>query len=287
MYLDYYGLTKEPFHITPDPSFFFLSPGHREALAAVAYGIDQRKGFVLLTGEVGMGKTTVLRTYLEQVDRTHLDCFYLFDPFLSYDQLLRLLLHEMRFETGNRPTPWLLQWFRWLLIRRYRAGRNVAVIIDEAQNMPTETLEALRLLSNLETNTDKLLQIVLVGQPELDHKLQQYNLRQLRQRIALRTTLRPLTPDESLEYLHHRAREAGADLEKLFAPAGIKRIVRHARGFPRTLNILCGNSLAAGFGVQQRPVPKQIVEEVIRDLDGGVRPTRRRPFLSRLAWRSR
>jgi general secretion pathway protein A len=287
MYLDYYGLRKEPFHITPDPSFFYLSPSHREALAAIAYGIEQRKGFVLMTGEVGMGKTTVLRTYLEQVNRMFLDCIYVFDPNLTYTQLLQLLLHEMRFETGSRPAPWLLQWFRWLLIRRHRAGRNVAVIIDEAQNMPAETLEGLRMISNLETTTDKLLQIVLVGQPELEQKLALHSLRQLRQRITLRATLRPLSCDESVGYLRHRVREAGGEFSELFTGGAVKRIVRHARGIPRTLNIVSGNALVAGFGAQKRPVTSGLVREVIQDLRCRPQQAYLRTVLSRLAPRSR
>ncbi len=268
MYLGFYGFAKEPFNITPDPEFLYFSPSHKEAFAAVTYGVANRKGFVVLTGEIGTGKTTILRTYLDRIDRNAVECIYLFDPNLSFSDLLELLLREMGHEVTQREAAWMIQWLHWSLVRRFQAGRNVAVIIDEAQNMPVETIEQLRVLSNLETTKEKLLQIVLVGQPELNKKLDLESLRQLKQRIAVRATLMPLTRAESLDYLRHRVEQAGGKLDEVFAPAALKAMVRYAKGIPRKLNIVASNALLAGYGGQRRPVTVRVVREVIADLEG-------------------
>ena len=269
MYLEFYGLTKEPFHITPDPDFLFLSPSHKEAFASIAYGVEKRKGFVAVTGEVGTGKTTVLRSYLEQADPGQILTIYLFNPDLTFDDLLRLLLAEMwvdKKDVGD--TAELLDCLQKALICQYEKGRNVVLIIDEAQNMPVDTLEKLRMLSNLETTKDKLIEIVLAGQPELERKLASYALRQLKQRIAVHTTIRPLTRAESTAYIRHRTTLAGGNPVHLFTPAAISAIVRRAKGSPRTINILCDNALVTGFGYERRPVTLKIVREVASELLG-------------------
>lgn len=268
MYLGFYGLTREPFNITPDPEFLYFSPSHKEAFAAVTYGIANRKGFIVLTGEVGTGKTTVLRSYLDKTNRDLVECVYIFDPNLSFPNLLRLLLHEMGHEVAEREATWMLQWLHWSLVRRYQSGRNVAVIIDEAQNIPVDTLEELRMLSNLETTKEKLVQIVLVGQPELKKKLDLLSLRQLKQRISVRATLQPLTREESLEYLRHRIECSGARLDDVFAPSAVKAMIRYGKGIPRRLNVLASNALLTGYGSQRRPVTARIVREVIAELEG-------------------
>ena len=274
MYLGYYGLAREPFNITPDPEFLYFSPSHKEALAAVTYGVAKRRGFIVITGEVGTGKTTILRAYLDRVNRQEVDCAYLFDPNLTFPQLLQVLLRELGHDAAERDAAWMIQWLHWSLVQRFRAERNVALIIDEAQNMPVETLEQLRMLSNLETAKEKLLQIVLVGQPELDRKLALDSLRQLKQRIAVRTAIQPLTREESRDYLRHRIEQAGGRLEEAFAPAAMNAIIKCGKGIPRTLNIIAGNALLAGFGSQQRPVPARIIREVVADLEG----SRHRPL---------
>jgi len=279
MYLGFYGFAKEPFNITPDPEFLYFSPSHKEAFAAVTYGIENRKGFIVLTGEVGTGKTTILRSYLDRADRDEIECVYVFDPNLSFPDLLRLLLHEMGHEIAQREATWMLQWLHWSLVRRYQSGRNVAVIIDEAQNIPVETLEQLRMLSNLETTKEKLVQIVLVGQPELKKKLDLESLRQLKQRIAVRATLQPLTREESREYLRHRVEQASARLDDVFAPAAVKAMVRYGKGIPRRLNIVASNALLTGYGSQRRPVTARIVREVIAELEG----TSLRPWMKWVA----
>ncbi|MFM1919903.1 MAG: hypothetical protein RLZZ303_1537 [Candidatus Hydrogenedentota bacterium] len=267
MYLDFFGLEREPFHITPDPDFLFPSPSHKEAFATVMYGVQQQKGFVVVTGEVGTGKTTVLRAYLQKLKDTDIQPIYVFDPHLEFEELLEAILAELGAPSDAGHTQFSrLQWLRHYLIDAYSNGRSVVLIIDEAQNMPVETMEKLRVLTNLETTKDKLLQVLLVGQPELEEKLGLHQLRQLNQRVAVRATLRPLGDEESTDYIKHRVRQAGGVPETIFTPASLKAIVRHAKGNPRVLNITCDNVLAAALGAQQSPITPALVREVLRDL---------------------
>ncbi len=200
MYLDFYGLSKAPFQITPDPEFLFLSPSHKVALGAIIYGIEDRQGFVTITGEVGLGKTTILRSYLERVDPQQLRTICIFNANTSFEGLLKTIYAESDLEYTSEALFDTVKQLHQTLIQEYRQGRNVALIIDEAQNMPLEALENLRLLSNLGTATEKLLQTVLVGQPELEHLLNSNELRQLKQRLVIHETIEPLTTKESLAY---------------------------------------------------------------------------------------
>jgi len=272
LYLSYYGLNKEPFHITPDPDFLFESPSHREAYATIAYGVARRKGFVAITGEVGTGKTTVLRAYLNSLDAAQIQTVYIYNPDLSFDELLRTLLTELGEEPGDETTDGILRKIQFKLISLFEQNRTLLLVVDEAQNMPIDTLEKLRMLSNLETSKDKLIQIVLVGQPELDEKLNLYKLRQLKQRIAVRAALRPLTAGESVEYIRHRFEYAGGQFEGILEASALRKLVRHAHGSPRSLNILCDNVLLAGFGADQRPIGAALVHEVAYDMGGLVKP---------------
>ncbi|MBE7558917.1 AAA family ATPase [bacterium] len=268
MYLSFYNLRKEPFHITPDPAFLYLSRGHKEALGAVIYGTEQRKGFVAITGEVGTGKTTVVRAYLERIDRTRVRPIYIFNANLSFKELLSTILMELGVEAGSDNVHAMVHRLHEVLIEEFRADHNVVLIIDEAQNMPIKTLENLRMLSNLETTQDKLLQIVLVGQPELEAKLNLPELRQLRQRIAFRAKIAPLSARDSYEYINFRLEKVVLSREPLFTKTALRRIVDYAQGSPRVINILCDNALIAGFGSQTKPVTAQIVKEVIADYEG-------------------
>ncbi len=270
MYLDFYRLNREPFHITPDPDFLFPSPSHNEALASIVYGVEKRKGFVALTGEVGTGKTTILRAYLRREEGTDIRPIYLFHPDLSFRDLVIKLSRELGLETGESSTSELLECLQGQLIDEYRENRTPVLIIDEAQNMPIETLEQLRMLTNLETSKDKLLQVVLVGQPELEEILDQHSLRQLKQRISVRSTIQPLTPTEAAAYVRSRVERAGGEAKYLFSDSAIKEIVRLSNGIPRTINTLCDNALIAGYGMQQRPVPPKTVREAGRDLQMNV-----------------
>ena len=274
MYLDFYRLNREPFHITPDPDFLFPSPSHNEALASIVYGVEKRKGFVALTGEVGTGKTTILRAYLRREEGTDIRPIYLFHPDLSFRDLVMKLSRELGLDTGDASTSELLESLQGQLINEYRENRTPVLIIDEAQNMPIETLEQLRMLTNLETSKDKLLQVVLVGQPELEEILNQHSLRQLKQRISVRSTIQPLTPAEAAAYVRSRVERAGGEPRHLFSDSAIREIVRLSKGIPRTINTLCDNALIAGYGMQQRPVPPKTVREAGRDLQMDVGPNR-------------
>jgi general secretion pathway protein A len=268
MYLPFYKFQHPPFHTTPDPEFLYLSPSHKEALGSIIYGIQERKGFIAVTGEVGLGKTTILRSYLSQFDDAQNKIVYLFNPHLSFKELLKAILRELNQEVVGADELELVSRLHGVLVDQYRQGKTVIVLIDEAQNMPVATLESLRMLSNLETTKDKLIQIVMVGQPELDELLEQYDLRQLNQRIAVRATIVPLSKRESYEYIRHRLARAGSRRTKVFTNRALGRIVREAKGNPRRINILCDNALVTGLGYRRKPVTARIVKEVIADLDG-------------------
>lgn len=268
MYLDYYGLQREPFNITPDPDFLFLNESHKEALASIVYGIEKRKGFIAITGGIGLGKTTIVRAYLESKDDGHLKIIYVFNANISFKGLLKTIYQELELEDDNLDIFETVNRLHLTLISEYEAGNNIVLIIDEAQNMPVETLENLRMLSNLETSTDKLIQIVFIGQPEFDSLISRPELRQLRQRIAMRTVIHPLNNRESVEYITHRLNRGGLKGELPFTIPALQAIVKGAKGVPRTINIICDNALIAGFGCDQRPVGLKIVKEILSDFGG-------------------
>jgi general secretion pathway protein A len=269
MYLKYYDLEAEPFNVTPDPDFLYLSPSHREAFASLVYAVENRKGFVALTGEVGTGKTTVLRAYMRHIKKKPIRAVYLFNSNVSFDHLLETLLHELGVKVKNKTGAWMLPWLQWFLVQLFQKGFNVVLVVDEAQNMPVDTLEKLRVLSNLETTKDKLLQIILAGQPELDEKLNRYELRQLNQRISLRVGIRPLTSEQSRAYIQHRLQQVGGVPNEVFAPAAINAIVKHAQGIPRVLNTIASNAIITGAGYRQKPIGARVVGEVVSDLKIG------------------
>ncbi len=267
MYEQFFRLSHTPFDISPDPAFLFATPEHSEALAAITYGIEKRKGLIVLTGEVGLGKTTLLRTYLNRVDRSDLDIAYVLHPAMDFLDLLGVIGEAIGLEAGqDLPLFQLVSAIQQRLIDRYRSGHNMAVIIDEAQRLPDVTLENLRLLSNLETESEKLIQIVLVGQPELDSHLQRNEMRQIAQRIALRAHLHPLNTDAAIAYLRHRLRLAGAqDPETVMTAAAMRRLAVASGGVPRVMNILADNTLIHAFAEQRAPVPAAIVDQVVKE----------------------
>jgi general secretion pathway protein A len=271
MYQDFYHLRKEPFHITPNPEFLFLSPSHKQALGSIVYGVRNRKGFIVITGEVGVGKTTILRSYLEGVAKQRTKVIYIFNTHVSFKNLLKTIYKELGLDPKSGDIVEMLNDLYQILMDEYKQGNTVLLIADEAQNMPIETLENLRMLSNLETSNDKLLQIVLIGQYEFEEILNLHELRQLKQRIVLRSTIVPLTQKESMAYIKHRLGKAAMNGSQVFTKGAVKRIVKEARGIPRILNILCDNALITGFGYKKRPVNAKIVKEVITDFKGGVK----------------
>jgi general secretion pathway protein A len=273
MYEDFYHLNKEPFHITPDPEFLFLSPSHKQALGSITYGVKNRKGFIVITGEVGVGKTTILRSYLEKVVNQNTKVIYIFNASVTFRNLLRTIYKELGVQAKTDDVVEMLNNLYQILMEEYKKGNTVLLIVDEAQNMPIETLENLRMLSNLETSKDKLLQIVLIGQVEFETTLNLYRLRQLKQRIVLRSTILPLSDEESLAYIKHRLGKAASNGSPVFTRGALKRIVREAQGVPRNLNILCDNALITGFGYKRRPVNTKIVNEVLADFNGKEKPS--------------
>jgi general secretion pathway protein A len=267
MYKKFFGLAKNPFEISPDPYFFYGSAQHNEALANIFYGIRARKGFVVVTGEVGTGKTLLVRCLLDSLDRNQVAFSYVFNTRLNEEEFIRYIMQDLSLNPPATKGEMLLQLNEYL-IGRYRKGLTTVLIVDEAQNLSWEVLEEIRLLTNLETTKDKLLQIVLIGQPELDEKLESYNVRQLKQRIALRCRLNPLTELETRDYIVRRLQRAGAKNSAwtIFPDNVIKKIHQSSNGIPRLINTLCENSLIVAFAKQSNAVTPEMVDEVARDL---------------------
>src|SRR5438093_8026713 len=238
MYLQFYGLREAPFAPTPDPKFLFQSTRHREALTQLLYGVRERKGFIVLSGEIGTGKTTLLRTLLERLDRdTHVA--YVHNSALGIEGLLEYILHDWGVKSVGASHAQRLFELNEFLIDQHRSGMSPVLVIDEAQNLSIETLEAVRLLSNFETTSQKLLQILLGGQPELRDKLNLPELRQLKQRIGLRCHIAALSPEEARQYIRHRLRIAGPTDAGIFSDAAIQKIQDYSQGTPRVINHLC------------------------------------------------
>ncbi len=268
MYLNFYNLKKEPFNVTPDPEFLFLSQSHKDAMGSIIYGVGKKKGFIAITGEVGVGKTTILRSYLERISRQQLKIVYVFNANVSFKGLLDTIYQELDIDNETDDIFEMINQLQQILIEEYKHGRTVVLIVDEAQNMPIKTQENLRMLSNLETSTDKLIQIVLVGQPEFEDLLNLKELRQLKQRIAVRAKINSLTQEESMAYIQHRLTKSTIDDTQIFTRGALKLIINKAKGTPRVLNILCDNALITGYGYQKNPITSGIAREVISDFEG-------------------
>src|SRR5512133_92518 len=267
MYKEFFGLRANPFNVNPDPRYLFLTRHTEEALACLTYGIQSRKGFVLLTGEVGTGKTTLINKLLEWLRLQQVATAFVFNSRLNVPQFLDYMMADFGIPCDTRAkSQILLRLYNWLL-DRYRAGETAVLIVDEAQNLSDEVLEEIRMLTNLETFTEKLLQIVLVGQPELELKLRQPQLRQLRQRLTLRAKTHPLTLDETYAYVAQRLRIAGSNGQPIFQPEALVAIHRYAGGIPRVVNLLCEHALVSAFVDQQRLVSPAVVEAVACDFD--------------------
>jgi general secretion pathway protein A len=267
LYLGYYNLQEEPFNITPDPRFLFFSTKHQEAFNHLLFGIHQRKGFIQLTGEVGAGKTTICRKLLEELGPSYKTALIL-NPWLTIDQLLQAIVLEFDLQVYGLDRVFYLQALNEFMLEQAQQGNHVVLIIDEAQDLTDELLEQVRLLSNLETDHQKLMQIVLLGQPELRDKLAQPELRQLRQRITVRYHLGPLDLAETAYYINHRLTLAGANGTPRFDEQAVKLIFKYSGGVPRLINAVCDKSLLAGFVTQSDVLNKKIVKLSIEELDG-------------------
>ena len=265
MYCEHYGLLKRPFEMTPDPSFLYLGEAHREGLATLLYGIQSRKGFVVLTGEVGTGKTTLLHALLGQLD-SDTESAFLFNPRLDTLDFFAILFDELGIGTPCETKGEYLLALNRFLLSRLEKNQVTILIIDEAQNLSPEMLEEIRLLSNLETATSKLIQIMLVGQPELNELLARPELRQLRQRVALRHELRPFDTQETSDYIEQRIRCAGFTGRQLFKKSGMREVFRVSEGIPRVINILCDSALLHGYSRDLKTLDAGAVREAANDL---------------------
>ena len=266
MYCEYYGLMKRPFEMTPDPSFLYLGEAHREGLATLVYGIQSGKGFVMLTGEVGTGKTTLLHALLGQLDSSTASAF-IFNPRLEPLDFFHMLFSELGIEEPCETKSEYLLRLNDFLIERLERGESTVLIVDEAQNLSAELLEEIRLLSNLETSTSKLIQIMLVGQPELNQMLAKPELRQLRQRIALRHQLRPFDEGETADYVDERLRRAGYAGKAIFKRKAIRELYAVTGGTPRLLNVVCDGALLLGYSRDQTTLDASDIREVAQDLE--------------------
>jgi general secretion pathway protein A len=268
MYKQFYGLSRNPFEISPDPYFLFPTTRHNEALASIYHGVLRHKGFVVVTGEVGTGKTLLLRCLLELLRHRQVAFANVFNPGLSPLEFLRYIVADLGIKVSEVSKGVLLQELDNFLIARYRAGLTTVLVVDEAQHLSPEVLEEIRLLTNLETPQQKLLQIVLAGQPELEQELDSPQLRQLKQRVALRCRLEPLQEQETKGYILQRLQRAGADShsDTIFPDATIAAVHTYSKGIPRLINTLCENALIAAYAYKARTVSPEMVDEVASDL---------------------
>jgi Type II secretory pathway, component ExeA (predicted ATPase) len=269
MYRQFFGLKEKPFNITSDPNFLYLSRVHKEAFANLVYGIKERKGFLEITGEIGAGKTTLCRALLSHLDANTKSAF-IFNSTLPEIQLFQTILEDFGVSVGKRTKASLLQQFNAFLLEELAKNNNVVLIIDEAQNLKTSILEELRILSNLETEKEKLFQLVLVGQPELREKLNAPNLKQLRQRIGIRFHVTALPSDEMGEYIYHRLKVAGSAGDIVFSYYALDMIYKYSGGIPRLINTVCDKALLSAYVLETKHIDAANIERCINEIEGKV-----------------
>ena len=256
--------------MTPDPRFLFLTDSHREAIASMVYGISERMGFILVSGEVGTGKTTILH-YLRKILDPRVNVVYICQIQVSFEEILKEIMMQLKLPVGDESVPIMSRQLNFYLQKSIDLGENVVLLIDEAQHLSKEVLEGLRMLSNMETSEAKLLQIVLVGQPEIERKLNSEDLRQLKQRIGIRRKLRPVTEEEARQYIEHRLNKVGSTSPAVFSPQAVDLICKNSEGILRNVNVLCGNSFLIAYGLGKRKVDGAVVKEVLGDM--GITPS--------------
>jgi len=264
MYKQFYGLSKNPFEINPDPAFFYPTPLHNEAWASLLYGIKRRKGFVVVTGEVGTGKTLLIQCALQWLNKSRIAFSHIFNPRLSVLEFLQYFTADLGLPIADKNKSALLIQLNQYLIGCYRKGSTAVLIVDEGQLLGWDVLEEIRLLTNLETVQQKLLQIVLVGQPELERKLDSADLRQLKQRISLRCRLEPLSEEQVKKYILRRLEVAGikGEGDDLFSEPAFALIFRYSKGLPRLINTICESALITGYSRQLRSITPEVIEQV-------------------------
>lgn len=267
MYREFFGLKEKPFSVTSDPNFLFLSRVHKEAFSHLVYGIKERKGFLEITGEIGAGKTTLCRALLNQLDKNTKSAF-IFNSTLPELQLLQIILEDFGLIVEKKTKAAMLRQLNHFLIEELSKENNVILIIDEAQNLKPAILEEIRMLSNLETEKEKLFQIILVGQPELKNKLNSPNLKQLKQRIGVRFHITPLQKDEIDKYIYHRLSVAGSKGDIRFAEDAIGSIYGYSGGIPRLINMICDKALLAAYVMETRDITLPIIERSIQEMEG-------------------
>jgi general secretion pathway protein A len=266
IYNAYFGFTENPFNISPDPEFLYRSPQHEEALANLIYGVRSRKGFIVLSGEVGTGKTTMLECLRDYLDSQRVEFAFIFNSRLTPDQFFEMMAYDLDLPCNRKSKTDVLFALNTLLLQQAERNRTTVLIVDEAHNLEWDVLEEIRLLGNLETRQGKLLQIILAWQTELDRKLDAPNLRQLKQRVVLRCSLDPLTPEESGAYVGSRLARAGMPNQTVFSPEVLEEVYKRSRGIPRVINLLCDNLLVTAFAMEQRAATLEMLDEVCQDL---------------------
>ena len=266
MYNAFFGFSESPFNLSPDPAFFYRSEQHEEALANLVYGVQARKGFIVLSGEVGTGKTTMLECLRDYLEAQYIEFAFIFNSRINVEQFFEMIAYDLDLNCPRTSKTEVLFALNQLLVEQALDGRTVVLIVDEAHNLDWDVLEEIRLLGNLENRNGKLLQIVLAGQPELDRKLDAPNLRQLKQRIVLRTTLQPFTLRDAVEYIVSRLEHAGMPEQTIFSEELLAEIHMRAQGIPRVINALCDNLLLTAFASETKVCTVPMLDEVCKDM---------------------
>jgi general secretion pathway protein A len=266
MYNAYFGLSAQPFSLSPDPSFFYRSEQHEEALANLIYGVQSRKGFVVLTGEVGTGKTTMLECLRDFLDSQRIEFAFIFNSRITPDQFFEMIAYDLDLQCPRTSKTEVLFALNALVVQQADQGRTTVLIVDEAHNLEWEVLEEIRLLGNMENRRGKLIQVILAGQPELDRKLDAPNLRQLKQRIVLRCNLDPFSETDTAEYINSRMEKAGMVNQMVFPPELMAEIHARSQGIPRVINAICDNLLLTCFALEGKTATVDMLDEVSRDM---------------------